>query len=145
MTFVADSDRAGYAVVLERNLREVADELRTVDVIELVGFVQAEGYSAIEDLLQSCTELFFRDGTLTFGWSGSATLAWDDLPSVTVGMEFQNGGVSVFFDLTLSAFDATVAVGGILFEDDPGQASARLDRLAEAVSDARLPLRTATR
>ena len=145
MTFVADSERAGYAVGLERNLREVAEELRTVDVIEVVGFIQAEGYAAIEDLLQSSTELFFKDGTLTFAWSADVSLAWDDLPSVTFGMEFQNRGVSVFFDFALSAFDSAVTVGGILFEDEPGDARARLDRLADAVSEARLPLRTVSR
>ncbi len=145
MPRTADPTCAAYASLLEHNLREVADELRTVDVIEIVTFIQSESYAALEDLLQSCSELFFRDGTLTFAWSAEMSVSWDNLPFVKLGMEFRGGGVSVFFDFALSAFDSAVEVAGILFDHDRASGETDLDRLAGALADARLPLRTAIR
>lgn len=123
----------------------MADELRTIDVIEIVTFIQSESYSAIEDLLQSSTELFFKDGTLTFAWSADVDLTWDNLPSVKLGMEFHGGGVSVFFDFGLSAFDSTVEIGGLLFDRAMEAGETEASRLAGALADARLPLRTTSR
>ena len=145
MTRILEPNRAESAGLLERHLKEVADELRTIDVFEIVTFIQTESHSAIEDLLQSSTELFFKEGTLTFAWSADVALAWDTPPFVRFGMEFRASGVSVFFDLVLSAFDGAVEIGGILFDREAEAGETESSRLAEALADARLPLRTAIR
>ena len=145
MTCIVDPNRAEYADILERHLKEVADELRTIDILELINFIQAESFAALEDLLQSSTELFFRDGTLTFAWTARVDVNWETAPIVTLGMEFRSDSVAVFFDLLLGAFDHAARIGGILFEADGADDFMGPAHLCEALARARLPLREASR
>ena len=99
MTYDAETDGGAYAAILADNLRDVAADLGAVDPVDLVSFIRFGCFTALEDLVQSSTELFFKHGTLTSAWTACVDLAWDSLPVVTLGLEFRHPGVSVFFDL----------------------------------------------
>ncbi len=143
MTCIADSDRHRYATLLEHHLKEVADELRTIDLLDIVNFIRLESFPAIDDLLQSSTELFFREGTLTFAWMADVEMTWSDLPTVKLAMEFRQDPVAVFFDLWVGAFDQAVRVGSILFDQGVVDAGQGVAYLADALARARMPQRTA--
>ena len=142
---IQPSDANQYAKVLSDNLREFTADLRTIDLSDLVAFLRFGCYATVEDLVLSSTELFFKSGTLNFAWTGEVDLPWDAQPSVTMGMEFRHRAVSVFFDLSLRAYDDTVKVCGILFEGDGDEADDKVARLSQAIAEARLPVRTALR
>ncbi len=127
------------------SLRDVAVDLRTIDPVDLVSFIRFGSYGAIEDLIQSSAELFFKHGTLTSAWSACVDLAWDSLPLVTLGLEFRHPVVSVFFDLLLGARGSDVAVRAVLFEEPVADRAGALRLLAGAIADARLPRRAAGR
>ena len=141
MSSIADYNRDAIAELIQSNLKEVADELRTIDLIDIVNFIRLESFSAIEDLLQSSTELFFKEGTLTFAWMAEVEMTWGNLPTVRLGMEFRHDPVAVFFDLWVSAFDLAVRVGAVLFDGEVADPRQGLGHLAEALRHARLPQR----
>ncbi len=141
MTYVADTDDGAYAAVLADSLRDVTADLHTIDPVDLVSFIRFGSFGAIEDLIQSSTEMFFRHGTLTSAWTACVDLAWDSLPLVTLGLEFRHPVVSVFFDLLLGARGGDVAVRGLLFEEPVADRAGALRLLARALSEARLPRR----
>ncbi len=135
----------GYATVLADGLRDVTADLRTIDPVDLVSFIRFGSHGAIEDLIQSSVELFFRHGTLFFSWSACVDLAWDSLPLVTLGMEFRHPAVSVFFDLVVGAQAGDVAVQAVIFEEAEPDAAAGVVLLARAIAETRLPRRAVGR
>ncbi len=145
MTYLAEPDDGTHAAVLADSLRDVAADLRTIDPVDLVSFIRFGSFPAIEDLVQSSAELFFKHGTLISAWTACVDLAWDSLPLVTLGLEFRHPRVSVFFDLMLGARSDDVEVRAVIFEEPVADRASGLDRLARALADARLPRRAAGR
>lgn len=144
MTNISEYE-GGYATVLAEGLREVTADLRTIDPVDLVSFIRLGSHGAIEDLIQSSVELYFKQGTMISSWSACVDLAWDSFPLVTLGMEFRHPIVSVFFDLVLGAHAGEVSIQAVLFEEPEPDAASRVDRLAHAIADARLPRRVTDR
>lgn len=145
MTDTADFDGSAYAALLADSLRDVAADLRTIDLIDLVSYIRFGSYTALDDLIQSSVELFFKHGTLTSAWTACVDMAWDVLPVVTLGLEFRHPSVSVFFDLMIDADGDDVAVRAVVFEDPMEGDAGGLDLLAGALAETRLPLRAAGR
>ena len=137
-----ESDLGLYSGLLAESLKGVADDLRTIDLADIVSYIRFGSYATIEDLLQSSTELFFKQGVLSFAWTAGVEMAWGELPTVTVGMEFHHRSVSVFFDLSLRACDESVTVCGILFDEPVRESCEKVARLCEAIEEARLPERS---
>ena len=97
------SDWGAYTDVVEANIDGFVDELRSIDIVDLISFIRMEHFPNIEDLVNSSTELFFRTGMLVFGWAAGVDLRWDGRPLVTLGMEFRHPSVSLFFNLSIGA------------------------------------------
>ncbi len=139
MNYEFESDLAQYSTVMADALKQVAEDLRTIDLLDVVSFIRFGSYATIEDLLQSSTEMFFKSGILNFGWTAAVELGWSEPPAVTVGMEFRHRAVTVFFDLTLRPCDESVNVVGIQFDEPAVLRRDKLRQLAEALADARRP------
>jgi hypothetical protein len=136
-----EGDRQAYARVIAAELDDVVEDLHTIDPADLVSYIRFGSFAAIEDLLQSSAELFFKEGTLTFGWTADVDLTWEDAPKVTLGLEFNNRAVSVFFNLSLHALKREVEIAGVRFDPERLDSAERLSFLSEAIADARLPKR----
>lgn len=139
MTFIVEHEQQAYARLIADGLTDVLNELHAIDLVDLVSFIRFDRYPALDDLLQSATELFFKEGTVTFAWNAWVDMAWGDVPTVTLGMEFNHLTVSVFFNLTLKAMEQAVEVVGILFDPECHNPTERRRRLARAIADAHLP------
>ena len=72
---------------LAESMADVATELRLVNVIDLVRYVQGERCAHIEDLVNSSAELYFKPGALRYGWTADLELVWDAPPIVSLDME----------------------------------------------------------
>ena len=140
MTPLTSESRAAFAAIMAQSLAEVIEELHAIDPLDLVSYIRFGCFSAIEDLLQTSTELFFRDGTLTFGWSASADVSWDAVPVVTLGLEFRARSVSVFFDLTMRAAERLISIASVLFDPICPDPLEQKTQLREALA-ARVPPR----
>ncbi len=142
MSYSNETDLDQYSGVLTEGLGDVAADLRTIDLVDMVSYIRFGSYATIEDLVHSSTELFFRQGTLSFAWSAGIDLAWSEPPMITMGMEFRSCAISVFFDLTLRALDENITILTIMFEEPVGDPDERVTRLSEAIAEARLPDRS---
>ena len=132
-----------YSGLLADSLKDVAAELRSIDLVDIVSYIRFGSLATLEDLVHSSTELYFKQGTLSFAWTAGVDLGWGELPTITMGMEFRHAAISVFFDLSLRAFDESVKVCGILFDDPVGTPAEKVGLLSDAIAEARLPERPA--
>jgi len=130
--------------VLGEGLKEVASELRLVDVVDLVSFIRNEQFANIGDLVSSSIERFFKPDTLRYGKAGDVELNWGTTPSIMIDMEFHHRKVSVYFRLLLEALRAGVEINYINFGDASDDPTRNTTRLIDAVSDARLAPMPAT-
>jgi hypothetical protein len=123
---------------LAHGLREVAAELRMIDVGDLIAFVRTGQFGNIATLVSSSAELYFKPQTLAFGRSGEVRADWSAAPAVSLDMEFRYRQVCVHFRLLLEAMQAGVEIDYINFEDAAGDPNANTARLVEALAAARL-------
>jgi hypothetical protein len=123
---------------LAESLREVARELRLVDLADFVTFIRGEQFANIQDVVNSSTELFFKHGTLTYGSMASYELEWDHPPTVTICLEFNHSSVSILFDLVLQTFDAGVEIRAISLGDELIDPDEETKRIVAAIAAARL-------
>jgi hypothetical protein len=123
---------------LAEGMRDVAAELRLIDVADFVAFIRTEQFGNIRTLVNSSTEMFFKPGTIQFGLSGEVALQWDSSPTITLDMEFHHMGVAVYFRLLLLAFEAGIEISYVSFEGGAADPDANTRRLIDAIADARL-------
>jgi hypothetical protein len=133
-----DSETLLRTKALADALKEVAAELRLVDLADFVTFIRHEQFPNIQDLVNSSIELFFKQGTLTYGAMATYNLDWDQPPAVTIGLEFNHASVSILFDLVLHTFHAGVEIRAISFADDLTSPDAETKMLVDAIAAARL-------
>jgi hypothetical protein len=124
---------------LADGVKPVADELRLVDLADFVSYIRAEQFANIEDLLNSSVELYFKPGTLTFGWAADLCVDWGQPPRITLDMEFRHLTVLAFFGLSIETEDSNVEIRFISFEEASDDPAENTRRLVEAIADARIP------
>ena len=64
MSTTAESEKA-----LAAAAKEFAAELRLTDVVDLITFIRTENHPNLNDLVNSSAELYFKPGTLSYGWA----------------------------------------------------------------------------
>ena len=135
--------RARPRLALEREqiiaaaLVDVASELRLTDAAELILMIRNDHAANIADLVNSSTELFFKNGTLRYALSASFKAPWDATPVVSIDMEFRHAMVSAFFRLTIGRRLAGVEIIDILFDERGLDDKAKAERLLAAFKSAR--------
>jgi hypothetical protein len=125
--------------IIAQNIVDVATELRLADVSDLMLFIRCDQTANIEDIVNSSTELYFRNGTLKYALAAGCSVRWDSSPTILLDMEFRHAAVSVFFRLVLSQSRAAVEVIDIFFDESGLDQDAMIQKLTEAVADAKLP------
>ena len=116
----------------------VANELRLVDVADFVAYIHAEKFANIQDIVNSSVELFFKPGTLSFGWDAKFELDWNSLPVITLDMEFRHRSVWLVFKLILRALQTNVTVEHLSLGKTSGDPRQDMAALIETIADARL-------
>ena len=122
---------------LAEGLKELAADLRLIDVVDLVAYIRRGQHANMNDLVSSAAELFFKENTLRYGWAADIELKWGSAPSIMLDMEFQHRNVSVFFKLVLEALNAAIDIHYISFTDFSGEPDRATELLIEAIADAR--------
>ena len=123
---------------LADGLRDVATELRLIDAADLIAFIRTERFANIANLVNSSTELYFQPGTISFGKSGDVDVKWGETPSIFLDMEFRHMQVNVYFRLLLQALQAGVEITYITFDGASEDPHENTQRLARALSAARV-------
>ena len=132
-------DLAEHERVLADAIVGVASELRLSDPTELIMLVRGEQAANISDLVDSSSELFFKQGALRYGLAADCALGWGAPPSVSLDMEFRHDRVTAFFRLTIGGQRAAVEVLEVFVDEDDACAGCMTaERLRAAVAAARL-------
>ncbi len=134
--------REDYALIRDRTVaeavRDVAAELRLMDVADLVAFIRFERFGDIQDIIDSSIELFFKHGTLTYGMNAEYELAWDGQPIIRFDLEFHYRKVDATFSLTLQADHAGIEVKSLNVDERELDRGQEIEALAAALAAARL-------
>jgi hypothetical protein len=116
----------------------VAAESRLVDVADFIAYIHAEKFANIQDIVNSSVELFFKPGTLSFGWAAEFELDWNSLPVITLDMEFRHRSVWLVFKLILRSLQTNVTVEHLSMGKTSGDRRQGMAELIETIADARL-------
>lgn len=113
-------------------------ELRLVDAGDFIAFIHDGKFANIQDIVDSSVELFFKPGTVSFGWGAEFKLDWDSVPVISLDMEFRDGPVWLLFKLILRALQTDVKID--YFSSSSSLSESKQDPavLMEAVAAARL-------
>ncbi len=125
--------------VIAEGIRDVAAELRLVDLADFVSFIHQEQFGNIQDLVNSSIELYFKHGTLSYGCAADYELGWDQSPVIYIDFDFCHRQVAAAFNLALQAGHASIALRSISFDDEVTGRDMEIMRLMAAIADARLP------
>jgi len=136
-----DDHTLARAKALADAIKDVAAELRLIDVADFIAYIHVEQFGNIQDIVTSAVEMFFKHGTLSYGWAAEFEIEWDRPPTIMIDMEFRHMSVSFTFGLTLQAAQAGVVIRHIAFDDLVEDPQMQTQRLIEAITDAKLPLR----
>ena len=128
------------ASLLAEAMVDVVAELRLIDVGDMIGYISAHQWATIADLVQSSTELSFRDDTLSFACMADYEVGWARAPRISLEFEFQTPAVSAFFTLILDQTSSVVDLKRVWFAAKQESDMAATCVLAEALASARLPV-----
>ena len=129
---------ASRAAILADALVEVVADLSLIEAGDMIDYIRGHKWATIADLVGSSSELWFRDGTLLFACMGDVDVDWQKPPSISLELEFQNGGVSAFFTLLIGRQNCLIELKSVWFACPPPDEAAATDLFAQAVADARL-------
>lgn len=135
---VEEMDLAEHERVLADAIVGVASELRLSDPTEFIMLVRGEQAANISDLVNSSSELFFKQGALRYGLSADCALGWGSSPSVSLDMEFSHNRVTAFFRLILGAQRAAIEIVDVFCDDGEDTGPRTADRLRDAIAAAKL-------
>jgi hypothetical protein len=126
-----------YERQLNDAMKEVALELRSVDVIDLASYLHTLKLANVGDLINSALELYFKPRTLTFSYSGDVELSWFGRPSVGLDMELHSAGVDVYFRLVIEALTVGVHINYLSIDGVTRVEQCDGDRFSKAIDAAR--------
>lgn len=129
---------AAREIIVADAIRDLANELRMIDVADYVAFIRLESMASIADIVESAAELYFMPGTLRLGHGCEAHVGWSDEPRIVLDLELKPRGVSVYFTLALCNEHATVEVNYVSFDAASPDPQANSAFLARALAGARI-------
>jgi hypothetical protein len=121
-------------------MKEVALELRSVDVIDLASYIHTLKLANVGDLINSALELYFKPRTLVFSYSGDVELTWFGSPSVGLDMELHCAGVDVYFRLVIEALSVGVHINYLSLDGTACDGQCDALRFTRAIDAARFPI-----
>lgn len=136
---VSDTLLLGYESILAHAVKDVIGEICLADAGVLISYIHNNLNENIEDLVNSSTELFFRDGTLRYGQYADVTFDWRKPPSIVLDMEFQHAPLTVFFKLWFQGDYVGVEIHRMLLDSSADVDTMSSHCLTDALARARLP------
>lgn len=123
--------------IVANAMHPVVRELRLVDIADYIAFIRLEHFASLSDIVDSSAELYFMPGTLRLGHGGEADVGWQGNPRVVLDLELCPEGARVYFQLTMTALDASIEINYVAFDKPHDDPQADTDFLASALDRAR--------
>lgn len=119
--------------ILAKAIGPLAAELRLLDAADLISLLHFEYHSTIADLVDSAAELYFHPGTVRFGVGGDYTLDWSTYPSITLDLEINPPGITIYSRLKLEADTASISINYINFHSPSADPKENTSILADSL------------
>jgi hypothetical protein len=130
----ASADRfSDFERQINEAMREVALELRCVDVIDLATYLHSLKLANVGDLIDSALELYFKPQAMKFSYSGDVELTWFGRPRVNLDMELHSAGVDVYFRLIIEALTVGVHINHISLDGISCMEDCDTERFSQAI------------
>ena len=118
-------------------LVETIDELRLIDLGDMVVHIREERWANIADLVQSSAELHLEDGTLIFACSGDCLVGWGRPSRIALDLELQTREVTTFFTLVMGEHESEIEVTAVFYAVPPADDATATNLLARALAGVR--------
>lgn len=123
-------------MIVATAIQPVVRELRLVDIADYIAFIRLEHFASVADLVDSAAELFFMPGALRMGLGGEAHVCWTGNPRIVLDLELRPEGAVVYFQLSMTADQASVEVHYVSFEKPDAEPEKNTEYLAAAIEQA---------
>ena len=119
-------------------LTEFIEDLKLVDVVDFIAYIRTDQHGNIEELINTSSELYFKEGCLRYSMAAQAEVEWETTPRICLDLEFFNKGVWIYFTAVLAWPDNAVNVSYVEVPEAAGNKDKETELLLEALKDARL-------
>lgn len=121
-----------YEQFLVEAMREVASELRLIDLQNLVLCVSGQRRDMIKSLIEAATELYFAPDTIRYADFSEVSMSWEGMFQIKFDFEFRNKGVRIYFSMLLRTATAAIHVNYVAIGDNATSMSDKAKVLAVA-------------
>ena len=123
-------------MIVATAIQPVVRELRLVDIADYIAFIRLEHFACLADLVDSAAEMYFMPGALRLGLGGEAQVCWTGSPRIVLDLELRPEGAAVYFQLSMTANNASVEVHYVSFEKPDPEPEKNTEYLAAAIEQA---------
>ncbi|WP_429092154.1 hypothetical protein [Aminobacter sp. BE322] len=123
-------------MIVATAIQPVVRELRLVDIADYIAFIRLEHFACLADLVDSAAEMYFMPGALRLGLGGEAQVCWTGSPRIVLDLELRPEGAAVYFQLSMTANNASVEVHYVSFEKPDPSPEKNTEYLAAAIEQA---------
>jgi hypothetical protein len=134
---------AAFELLMNEAMRDVALEIRSVDLLDLASFIHAQNFANLGDIIHSAVELYFKPKALMFSYSADVNLDWFGCPMITLDLELHQSDVDVYFALKIDAFSSYIKLKHAALNQRPLCVVEDSDKFKSALNKART-LKTAS-
>ncbi|SCY05905.1 hypothetical protein [Microvirga guangxiensis] len=112
-------DVNAFEEVLACNIKDVVADFCLVDAEIIRSYVSNQLHGNVDEIVASCTELFFKGHTLSYARSAGISAALGHPPCVVLDMAFSHETVSIDFKLVLAEFSVGVHINRVMLSEAP--------------------------
>ena len=118
------------------NIRSFIADLCLTDRSFLIANIINGSHDAINDIVESSSEMFFKPGTLSYAYGSRLAERFNATPAIAMDMRFVRKAVFVSFLLHIE--DDFIGVSLVDFRQRSSQGNVALSELSDAFYDARI-------
>ncbi|PHP65729.1 hypothetical protein CSC94_17935 [Zhengella mangrovi] len=120
--------------IISQGIRDFIGELQMINPEYFVSFITIGMHASLEDLVNSCAELYFEPGFVKLGQGSSVEMSWVRPPKVTLDIELEDPLMTAFIQVNLERNMAKVRLNYIRFGTGHEDPERNTEHLAIAMS-----------
>lgn len=126
--------------LITRGIRDFLSELQMINPEYFIAFITVGMHASLEDLVNSCAELYFKPGFIRLGQGSSVAATWTTPPCVMLDIELECPEMRAFLQVALERNTSRVTLNYIQFTTGHENPDCNTEHLAMAMQrHGRLP------
>lgn len=129
----ADDLKSTRERLIARGIRDFIAELQMINPEYYIAFITVGMHASLEDLVNSCAELYFEPGFIRLGQGSSVTVSWTTPPGVALDIELESQEMRAYLQVALERDSAHVTLNYIQFTTGHDNPDRNTEHLAMAM------------